>query len=206
MYTTCKTQKQLKECVRKTLDKIGVCSSIKQFYPDEWEGFMFLFRRHSDYPDKFHGLSDIQIRYNPIFRTQLETIIVKNNGDEDDVSLLNNCITGKPKDNLTIAMRNAIYPQIQEFKLHSVMECVLCHCTTNIHIDHYQPQFVDLTTAFLQDWNGLLPNTFEQNDCHSKIFTHADTDFELKWIAYHRSHAVLRVLCKTCNLSRKKSV
>ena len=92
MYAECKTQKQLKQCVREKIDKIGVCSSIKQFYPEEWDGFMYLFKRHSDYPEKFNGLTDIKIRYNPVYKTQLETIIVKNNGDEDDVSVLNNCI------------------------------------------------------------------------------------------------------------------
>ena len=146
MYAECKTQKQLKQCVREKIDKIGICSSIKQFYPEEWDGFMYLFKRHSDYPEKFNGLTDIKIRYNPVYKTQLETIIVKNNGDEDNVSVLNNCITGKPKDNLTIAMRNYIYPQIEEFKNNSIMECVLCYNTKNIHIDHYEPQFIDLKT------------------------------------------------------------
>ena len=67
-----------------------------------------LFKRHSDYPEKFNGLTDIKIRSNPVYKRQLETIMVKNNGDEDDFSVLNICITGKPKDNLTIAMRNSI--------------------------------------------------------------------------------------------------
>jgi len=205
MYTTCKTQKQLKECVREKIDKIGICSSIKQFYPEEWEGFMYLFKRHIDYPEKFNGLTDIKISNNPAYKTQLEAIIIKNNGDEDNVSVLNNCITGKPKDNLTIAMRNSIYPQIEEFKINSIMECVLCSDTKNIHIDHYEPQFVDLKTEFLNNWEELLPNTFEQNKSHSKIFTNIDNYFEQKWIEFHRTNAILRVLCKKCNLSRKKS-
>ena len=205
MYAQCKTQKQLKQCVREKIDKIGICSSIKQFYPEEWDGFMYLFKRHSDYPEKFNGLMDIKIRYNPVYKTQLETIIVKNNGDEDDVSVLNNCITGKPKDNLTIAMRNSIYPQIEEFKNNSIMECVLCYNTKNIHIDHYKPQFIDLKTDFLSIWEGPLPNIFEANDSHSKIFNKIDNEFEKSWIDFHRTNAILRVLCKKCNLSREKS-
>ena len=205
MYAECKTQKQLKQCVWEKIDKIGVCSSIKQFYPEEWDGFMYLFKRHSDYPEKFNGLTDIKIRYNPVYKTQLETIIVKNNGDEDDVSVLNNCITGKPKDNLTIAMRNSIYPQIKEFKNNSIMECVLCCNTKKIHIDHYEPQFIDLKTEFLSIWKGPLPNIFEANDSHSKIFNNIDNEFEKSWFEFHRTNAILRVLCKKCNLSRKKS-
>ena len=205
MYSDFKTQKQLKQCVREKIDKIGVCHSIKQYYPEEWEEFMYLFKRHSDYPEKFNGLSDIKIRYNPVYNTQLEVIIVKNNGVEDDVSILNNCITGKPKDNLTIAMRNSIYPQIKEFKNNSIMECVLCRDTKNIQIDHYEPQFIDLKTDFLNNWKGLLPNIFEQNESHSKIFINIDNEFEQSWIEFHRTNSILRVLCKKCNLSREKS-
>ena len=204
MYTTCKTQEQLRKCVRKKIDEIGECSSIKQFYPEEWDGFMYLFNRHSDYPEKFNDLTDIKIRFNPVHKRQLEVIIIKNNGDEDDVSVFKNCITGKPKDNLTIAMRNSIYPQIEQFKNNSIMKCVLCSDTKNIHIDHYTPQFVDLKTNFLNTWKELLPNTFEQNESHSKIFTNINNCFEQKWIEFHRKNAILRVLCKKCNLSRKK--
>lgn len=50
MYSDFKTQKQLKQCVREKIDKIGVCHSIKQYYPEEWEEFIYLFKRHSDYP------------------------------------------------------------------------------------------------------------------------------------------------------------
>lgn len=205
MYTDCKTQKQLKQCVREKLDIIGVCSSIKQFYPEEWDGFMYLFKRHNDYPEKFNGLIDIKIRYNPVYNTQLETIIVKNNGYEEDVSVLNNCITGKTKDNLTMAMRNSIYPHIAKFKNNSIMECVLCGNTKNIHIDHYEPQFIDLKIEFLNIWKGSLPSIFEENKSHSKIFSNIDNEFEKNWIEFHITYALLRVLCKKCNLSRKKS-
>ena len=135
----------------------------------------------------------------------MEVIIVKNNGVEDDVSILNNCITGKPKDNLTIGMRNSIYPQIKEFKNNSIMECVLCSDTKNIQIDHYEPQFIDLKTDFLNNWKGLPPNIFEQNESHSKIFINIDNEFEQSWIEFHRTNAILRVLCKKCNLSREKN-
>ena len=205
MYLSYKTQKQLKEYVREKINKIGPSPSIKQFHPEEWELFMYLFERHSDYPEKFVGLSDIKIKYNPVYKTQLETIIVKNNGDEDDVSVLNNCITGKPKDNLTIAMRNSISPQIEEFRNSSIKECVRCCDTKNIHIDHYEPQFVDLKTEFLNNWDGLLSNTFEENESHSKIFNDIDNEFEKKWIEFHRTNATLRVLCSKCNTTRKKS-
>jgi hypothetical protein len=204
MYAGCKTQKQLKKCVREKIDEIGVCHSIKEYYPEEWNEFMYLFERHSDYPEKFNGLKDIKIRYNPVWKTQLEVIIIKNNGEEDDVSVLNNCISGKPKDNLAIAMRNSVYPQIKNFKDNSILKCVLCSDTKCIHIDHHDPQFIDLKTEFLSIWERPIPSTFEQNDSHSKIFANTDNKFEKSWIEFHRTNAILRVLCKKCNLSRKK--
>ena len=64
---------------------------------------------------------------------------------------------------------------------------------------------VDLKTEFLNNWDGLLSNTFEQNENHSKIFTKIDNYFEQKWIEFHKTNAKLRVLCEKCNLSREKS-
>lgn len=205
MFKSLKTQKELKKYVRENIDKIGLCSSIKQFHPDKWDLFMYLFKRHSEYPEKFNGLIDIKIRYNPVYKTQLETIIVKNNGGEDDVSVLKNCITGKPKDNLTIAMRNSILPQTLEFKKNTPLICELCESIKNIQIDHFEPQFIDLKTEFLSNWKYSTPNDFEQNESHSKIFTNKNNKFEKEWIDYHRSTATLRALCKKCNLTRKKS-
>ena len=204
------TQKQLSQYVRKILDKIGLCNSIINSYPELWEVFMYLFKRHSNYPEKFNRLTDIKIRYNPVHKTQLETIIVKNNGDEDDVSIMNRCITRKPKDNLTIAMRNSIKPQTEEFKIkefknNSIMKCVLCHDTKEIETDHYKPQFKDLKTNFLNIWKNLLPNIFESGKNNSKIFKKKDNEFEKNWIEFHRENAILRLLCKKCNSSRKKS-
>ncbi len=197
-------QKTLKKYVRETIDTIGLCPSIKKLHPDKWELFIYLFERHSDYPNKFCGLIDIKIRNNPVFNN-LEVIIVKNNGDEDDVSLFNNCITGKPKDNLTIAMRNSIVPQILEFKNNSSLICVLCGSIEKIHIDHHEPQFIDLKKDFVNEWKGPIPNIFDQNNSHSKIFTSINNEFEKKWIEYHKKNATLRVLCNKCNCSREKS-
>ncbi len=200
------TQKQLKDKVRLEVDKIGLCMSIKTFHPELWGFFMALFERHSDYPEKFIGLIDAQIRYNQIYKSQLECIIIKKNGDEDDVSIFNNCITGKPKDNLTIAMRNSIVPQIYQFKNISSLICELCESIKDIHIDHYEPQFVDLKTDFIDNyWKGQIPINFESNESNSKIFTINDINFEKEWFDYHKQNATLRVLCRKCNLSREKS-
>jgi hypothetical protein len=206
MYATCKTKEQLKQCVFKKIHEIGICTSIKQFYPEEWDGFVYLFKRHPNYPEKFDGMVDIKIRSNPNYKN-LETIIVKNNGEEDAVSLYK-CISRKAdsiNDKLYKAMRNSIDPQTKEFKKNSIMKCALCHTTTaNMHTDHHEPQFLDLVTTFLENWKDESPITFNQHESNSKIFTKTDKEFEQQWIEFHRKNAILRVLCKECNLKRKK--
>jgi hypothetical protein len=113
-----KTQASLKKHFREIINKIGVYDSVKTKYPSDFLDFCEVFKRHSDYPGKFIGFVDIKIDYNPIFRTNLEVSIIKEDGSIDDVSVMNNCITGKPKDNLKIAMRVSIQPQIDEYKNH----------------------------------------------------------------------------------------
>ena len=204
MYKSFNSQKKLKEHVRKIIDEIGECSSIKQYHPEQWDLFMYLFERHSNYPEKFDGLIDVSIRYNPVFKNQLETIIIKNNGQKDDVSVFNNCITGKPKDKLTIAMRTSIIPQINQFRNKSSLICELCKSIKNIEIDHFEPQFADLKKTFLDNWKDTLPINFKQNKSHSKIFIENDINFKNEWNEYHRKNAKLRVLCKKCNLSTRQ--
>jgi len=149
---------------------------------------------------------DIKIQYNPIHHKQLEVIIIKRNGQQDDVSLFQNCITGKPKNNLTIAMRNTILPQILKYKKNNLPICVECGNTKNIEVDHHTPQFVDLTAEFIKSIDPkLIPFEFKQNDSHSKIFENKDNKFEKDWSAYHEMHAKLRILCKKCNSTRSKS-
>ena len=138
MYRHFKTQIELKKYTRKVVDDIGVCHSLTKEHP-HWDLFMYLFSRHSEYPEKCNGLVDIKIQYNPTFKNQLEVIIIKENGEEDDISVFDNCIRGKPKDNLTIAMRNGILSQILQFKYNSELICNIekCRSTKKIVVDNF---------------------------------------------------------------------
>lgn len=193
------SQKNLKKFVKDKINTIGECSSIKKYHNDDYELFTYLFSRHSDYPEKFNNLKDVYIRYNPVFKKNLEVMILKENGDIDNVSVLNNCIKGKPKEKLTIAMRNAIIPQILEFRNNNELICNLCFSIINCEIDHYEPKFCDLKTNFLNIYNGKIPNEFCPNDFNSSIFLEKDSKFKDEWYKYHKKNAKLRVLCKKCN-------
>jgi len=202
-----KTQKSLKRHFREIIDKIGHCESVKTEYPQEFSDFCEVFERHSDYPDKFIGFFDIKINYNPGFKNQLVVYIIKNNGDIDDVSVMNNCITGKPKNNLKIAMRVSIQPQIDEYKNNNYIKvCELCGEHDKIEIDHHSEKtpFAKLYIDFMENITLPIPTSFDDTKSHMKCFKEIDYIFEERWIQYHKENAVLRMLCRACNCSQPK--
>ena len=202
-----KTQTSLKKYFRELIEKISICESVKIKYPTEYLNFCEIFKRHSDYPDKFIGFIDIKIDYNPAFKNQLVVYIIKNNTEIDDVSVLNNCITGKPKDNLKIAMRVSIQPQIEEYKMNNyIKKCELCGNNNKIEIDHHSDimPFAKLYNNFMKINNLPIPTTFDNTTSHMKCFKKLDYDFQKIWIQYHKENAILRMLCKKCNSSQPK--
>lgn len=196
------SQKDLKKFVKEKINNIGECSSIKQYHNEDYELFIYLFSRHADYPKKFEGLKDIYIRYNPVFKKNLEVMILKDNGKTDNVSVLKRCITGQKKDNLTIAMRNSIIPQILEFRNNNILICNICNNKENCEIDHEEPKFYELKNNFLKKCNKKnkkIPDNFTENNFNSVIFLDEDEKFKKRWNKYHKKKAKLRVLCKKCN-------
>lgn len=206
MYKQITTHKELKAYAKDVIDKIGICSSIKEEHEEHWNMFIYLFERHNNYPEKFEGLKDIYIQYHPTYKKNLEVMILKDNGETDNVSVLKSCITGKGKRLITEAMRNAIVPQILSFRDKSKKHCVLCNSKEKIEIDHEKPQFIELHDIFLNSNLDKIPETFKEDEGHNKIFIEEDEEFKNRWISYHESNAKLRVLCFKCNNSRMKLV
>jgi hypothetical protein len=200
------TQKSRKAFVRGLINKIGPCESIKTNYPNEYDVFLKMFERHSDYPAKFIGLQDIMIRYNPVFKTNLEVLIKKDDGTIDDVSVLKNCITGKPKDKLNVAMRVEINNQIQDFKGNTRNKCEICGDITQLEVDHHSEKmpFAKLCKDFMKINVLKIPTTFEDTIGHLKCFKEEDNAFKDSWIDYHTQHSILRMLCGNCNRSQPK--
>jgi hypothetical protein len=197
-----KTQKSLKEYFREVINQIGVCDSVKTKHLEKYLDFCEVFKRHPKYPDKFFNLVDVKIDYNPVYKTQLVVYIIKDNGEIDDVSVLNTCIIGKNKNNLLVAMRVAIQPQIDEYRLKNRIDlCEKCGSTDRIEIDHHNEKktFQMLYCDFMSINDLNIPNTFDNTEGHLKCFKKTDKLFEEKWIAYHRDNAILRMLCRKCN-------
>ena len=202
-----KTQATLKNHFRQIFNKIGVCDSVKTKYPTEFIDFCEVFKRHCDYPAKFIGFIDIKIGYNPKFINQLEVSIIKLDGSIDDVSVMNNCITGKPKDSLKTAMRVSIQPQIEQYKnTNFIKVCELCSEHDRLEIDHHSEKtpFAKLYIDFLEINTLPIPTTFNNTKCHLKCFKEINYDFEKNWTQYHQENAILRILCRKCNSSQTK--
>ena len=202
-----KTQISLKKYFREIIDRIGLCDSVKTKYPSEFLDFCELFKRHSEYPEKFIGFVDIKINYNVVFGNQLVVYIIKDDTTVEDVSVLNNCITGKPKDNLKIAMRVSIQPQIDEYKNNNCIKvCEICGKHDRIEIDHHSEisPFAKLYIDFMEINALPIPASFNDTKSHMKCFKELDYNFEKNWVQYHKENAILRMLCRTCNGSRPK--
>ena len=197
-----KSQKSLKEYFRQVINEIDVCDSVKTNHLDKYLDFCEVFKRHPKYPDKFFNLVDVKIDHNPIYKNQLVVYIIKDNGEIDDVSVLNTCITGKNKNNLLVAMRVAIQPQIDEYRLkNKIKVCEKCGSTDRIEIDHHNEKipFCKLEKDFININKIKIPTDFENTEGHLKCFKDEDTMFKEEWIKYHKENAILRMLCRKCN-------
>lgn len=110
---------------------------------------------------------------------------------------------------LNDAFRNAIRYQIKEFKnnkikINKIYKCELCESSYKMHTDHLI-QFKQLTIEFLALTTNKTPTEYDRDDFNKGcIFKAVDYDFMNEWIQYHQQHAILRPLCRDCNLSRPK--
>jgi hypothetical protein len=203
-----KSQIALKKYFREIIDKIGVCDSVRTKHSEYYADFCNVFKRHPEYPDKFIGFNDIMIKYNQHFKKQLEVHIKEDNGDTDDVSVMKGCITGKPNNNMNIAMRTSIIQQMYDFRnKHSEQECEICGATEKIEVDHHSDvmTFTKLCKNFMDQNKLEIPTTFDEDKkSNMKCFRREDSKFANSWNKYHKEHAILRILCKSCNGSRKK--
>lgn len=104
---------------------------------------------------------------------------------------------------LTIAMRGAIRPQIQQFKTKCNGKCDMCDKCGYLEIDHII-QFKDLMAGYLDSRSRVFPEVYTYT--HSGwIFTQEDLGFEKEWQEWHRSRCSLRPLCSVCHLSVTKA-
>lgn len=90
------------------------------------------------------------------------------------------CSTGRPPTEhgmRVITLRKLIAPQIIEFRNQAEKKCTLCESTERLEVDH-----IYLFSKLMKDYTGNSDN---------------------EWIEYHKEHAKLRILCRSCNQAYK---
>lgn len=108
---------------------------------------------------------------------------------------------------LHAAMRGAIRPQIQAWRRAQLgpRRCAQCGSDARVQVDHVDPPFERIRTAFLDAHAGPVPALFELSSRSSAIpkFRREDSVFTKAWVRYHGERARYQFLCGACN--RRKS-
>ena len=213
LNTEYKTQGEFGKFVEKFIEDIGICNDIKNVYNDKYGILIKILERHPNWNSKSENMRNIKIISNVLNRKALEIWIIKDDG-EIDISW--RCaITGKgksKKNELMSAMRVSVREQTYNFRRNcGIYCCELCGNNENLEVDHNDEKnsaFDELAFNFIKENNDIkIPNNFgELNDGTNRLcFLEKDYVFRDKWVEYHRQHAILRILCKHCNISRPKT-
>lgn len=205
-YREYKTKKEAEGYYRALIKQIGTCNDILMINPDAHHDFMELIKRHPDGDKKIHDTVNFKIQKDYFNQAAYCLLLIRSNGEEDVISW-KCCISGKPSTphaDLMKAMRYAISDQIIHFR--NQLEswcCEECNIETqDSHIDHVI-HFQQLVHDFHQITDQKIPTSFDKSQLYSRVFRKEDSEYEKEWKKYHKENATLRLLCRTCNLTRE---
>lgn len=110
------------------------------------------------------------------------------------------------------AMRQCVRRQICSFRRsHQTRCCALCDTTDSsvvYHVDHQEPTFAALVSNFLGERQNVAgcpdPSAMQYGRNGRRRFPTNCHAFARRWRNFHRKHAVLRILCRDCNLRRPR--
>jgi hypothetical protein len=128
------------------------------------------------------------------------------------------------------AMRSAIKDQILAYRNNNrgdLEVCAICNIknsknifdsslgfgnlSNNINIefqvDHKKPSFKFLRENFINEKKNLgcrIPTNFIDDQFNIPNFIEEDNEFKNDWCNYHAQNATFQILCKLCNLRKKK--
>jgi hypothetical protein len=206
-----KTKKECGDYTRTIINNLGCCIINKDH--TSFNFFNNLIQNHPDYYDKKGvGIDYFYIQPNPLVNKYYQTMIKRIDGSETDFSWVYCCQFKErtTSDDLVRSMRTAIKNDIIQYK-QSQNKLICNYCKTenelyeNYHVDHHNPSFQILKDNFLQLSTKQIPTTF--GDCQIyqlTIFKHEDQDFENDWVEYHNANCNFQILCRDCNLRKKK--
>ena len=206
-----KTKKECETYTRNIINNLGCCIIKKDHI--QFNFFLNLLQNHPDYDfKKGVGVDYFYIQPNPLVKKYFQTMIKRLDGSEIDFSWVY-CCQFKDRTtsyNLTVSMRRAISDDTINYKQkQSKLICKFCLTEDenyeNYHVDHHNPSFKTLKDNFLQLTKKQIPSTF--GDCKIyklTVFKDEDEDFKNEWIEYHIKNCNLQILCRDCNLRKKK--
>jgi len=181
----------------------GRVAAVGVHDPD-FEFFQTLIANHPEHFRKFGlGVRGFEVRENRLARGALGMYAdVVGHGLVDFSWLV--CCGAKPPCSLRSAMRMAVRQSTAEFRQHAPPACVLCAAGGTLHVDHAQPTFRELAGAFVAA--NRPPTEFDSHpELHMAVFRSVDKEYARRWQRHHDEHATLRMLCATCNLTRRRT-
>ena len=207
-----KTKKECENYTRNIINNLGCCVIKKDHI--HYSFFENLIKNHPEYNEKKGiGIDYFYIIPNPLIKKYFQTMIKRLDGSYIDFSWVYCCnFKERTSTNLLLrAMREAIKNDTIEYKQKQTkLICNFCKTENelyeNYHVDHYNPSFQTLKDNFLQLTQKQIPLTF--GDCKIyKLITFKDDDEEFKneWIDYHNKNYNFQILCRDCNLRKKKN-
>lgn len=210
---TFKTQTECEKYTRSILTELGITNSVKN-QNDEYFNFLILLcKRHPQHVNKLNKFVDFQIYQDALNKRGFALTIVNNDNTYTEISW-RICVTGRGKTSKSLfnsALRHCISYQIKEFRDASDLSyCRECNCSLYDkipHIDHNEIQFIKLVEDFMElnKETIIIPIEYNKKDITFETLFKEDDEWIGKLFeSYHLQNATLRVLCETCNLTRKK--
>jgi len=206
-----KTKKECKTYTTNIINNLGCCIINKDHI--YFSFFDNLIQNHPNCDDKKGiGIDYFYIEPNPLVRKHYQTMIKRLDGSEIDFSWVYCCQFKErtTNDDLLRSMREAIKYDIINYKQkQGKLICNFCKTENelyeNFHVDHHNPSFQTLKDNFLQLTKKHIPLSF--GDCkiyNLTIFKEEDEDFKNDWVDYHNKNCNFQILCRDCNLRKKK--
>lgn len=172
-----------------------------------------LFERHPNYPAKVGpGIDYFFVA--PVPGSQC-LHVMRTDGTSTDFSY-KKCLAKNDRyhyNKFAAAARVAILPQIVEYRdaqfAQGPQVCAISGVPLvpgeNVHVDHHEPQFVEILRAFI-DEHEIDPKEHVEPGADGQVFaTFTTPEMEELWAEYHRDRAVLRLLCVEENMRRPRA-
>lgn len=193
------SKSELEKYTRNIVNGIGVCSSLKNYKPHEYNFFRILFQRHPEKEKKqTDTIMDIITNNHP--KGGIVFSILRADATKDTISwkacvIMRSDTINKKR---IQAFRVAVDPQIQKCRSNKSNRCSECKSSSDLEVDHTVKSFAQLMRDFIVI-HPNYPKEFAKNSMQQHCFKDEDILYQKTWEVYHLSNACLQILCHTCH-------